>query len=49
MELVFSQVIFDSALGSLVALTDDGKLYYKVGGTRGNHGWKRVVQTEKDD
>ena len=49
MELVFTQVTFDPVLQSLVALTDDGRLYYKVGGTRGSNGWKRVVQTEKDD
>ena len=49
MELVFTQITYDAKHETLVALTEDGRVYYKVRGIRHSKGWKRVVQTEEDD
>jgi hypothetical protein len=48
MELIFKQVAIAGDGKTILGLTEEGKLYYKLGSATGNNGWRSIVMTEAD-
>lgn len=49
MELIFKQVAIAEDGKRILGLTEEGKLYYKLGSATGSGGWRPIVMTEADE
>lgn len=49
MELNFKQVAIAEDGKTVLGLTEEGKLYYKLGAATGKGGWRAIVMTEADE
>jgi len=49
MELKFKQVAIAENGNTVLGLTEDGNLYYKLGTAKGKSGWRPITMTEADE